>query len=57
VLLGLLVAVWGIGAGWEANRKVTYVIPAGAGTGEASVEFPDEIVLTLGLKDTVVIKN
>ena len=56
-----------ISLGWfvtvvrEEARKVIFVIPPGTGqrieNGQPAVEFPDEIVLTLGLKDTIVIEN
>ena len=46
---------------FQTLRTVTYVIPPGAKqnieTGRSGAEFPDEIVLTVGLKDTIVIAN
>lgn len=41
----------------EAWRTVTFVIPAGAAAGQTVVAFPNEVVLTVGLKDTIVIEN
>lgn len=41
----------------QAFRQVTFVIPPGFGAGKATVQFPDEVVLTVGLKDTIVIEN
>ena len=45
----------------ETARTVTYVIPPGTKqsieTGRPGVEFPDEIVFTVGLKDTIIIEN
>lgn len=60
LVLALLVIV---GAGWllasqrEAARRVVYVIPAGTAAGQGAVDFPAEIILTVGLKDTLVIEN
>jgi hypothetical protein len=42
---------------YETWRTVTYVIPPGVGAGEATVVIPDEIVLRVGVKDTLVIEN
>ena len=46
---------------FQTLRTVTYVIPPGTKqnieTGRPGAEFPDEIVLTVGLKDTIVIEN
>ena len=45
----------------EETRRITFTIPPGTGqlieAGQTTVEFPDEIALTLGLKDTIVIEN
>ncbi len=46
---------------WEQARTVTYVIPPGAGhqmaLGEEPVDFPSELTFTIGVRDTIVIKN
>lgn len=54
VLMGL---GWLAYAQWQEMRQVKYVIPAGVEAGQTSVEFPDEIVLTVGIRDTIVIEN
>jgi hypothetical protein len=58
LLAGLaIVGVWLI-IGLRGNvRTIAFTIPAGYSTGQAAVDFPDEIVLTLGVKDTLVINN
>ena len=42
---------------YEAWRTVTYVIPPGVGAGQATLAIPNEINLTVGIKDTLVIVN
>ncbi len=42
---------------WDAYRTVTYVIPANVGEEDVIVDFPEEIILTLGVKDTLIIHN
>lgn len=46
---------------FQTLRTVTYVIPPvtkqNIETGRPGAEFPDEIILTVGLKDTIVIEN
>jgi hypothetical protein len=42
---------------YESWRAVTYVIPPGVGVGQATVVIPAEIVLTVGIRDTLVIEN
>ncbi len=42
---------------YESWRTVTYTIPRGVEAGETTVVIPDEIVLTVGVKDTLVIEN
>ena len=54
ILLGL---GWLAYAQWQAMREIRYVIPAGVEAGRTTVEFPAEIVLTIGLRDTIVIEN
>jgi len=56
-LLGLGAAGWVAVVQWEQWRTVTFVIPADTAAGQNSVAFPDEIMLTVGLKDTIVIEN
>ncbi len=52
---------WFIVGQWEKTRTVTYVIPPGASqkleAGEEIVDFPNEITLTIGVRDTIVIEN
>ena len=57
LLLGLGVTGWVAMVQREQLRTVTFVIPAGTAVGQTSVAFPDEIVLTVGIKDTIVIEN
>ncbi len=57
LLLGLGAAGWVAVVQWEQWRTVTFVIPADTAAGQNSVAFPDEIMLTVGLKDTIVIEN
>lgn len=49
--------VWFFTTQYETIRRVVYVIPPGVGSGRATLEIPDQIVLTLGVKDTIVIEN
>jgi hypothetical protein len=42
---------------YERMRRVIYVIPPGVGAGLARFEAPQEIILTLGWQDTLVIEN
>lgn len=57
-LLGLLsLLAWFFATQYETARQVVFVIPPGAGAGQATLELPDEFVLTLGVKDTLVIEN
>jgi hypothetical protein len=55
VLLSLL--GWLAARQYETIRRVTYVIPQGVGSGQVTLEVPDQIVLTLGVQDTLVIEN
>jgi hypothetical protein len=60
VLLGLgLVSLlaWFFATRYETARQIVYVIPPGVGAGQVTLKMPDEIVLTLGVKDTIVIEN
>ena len=62
VTISLLVAGgWFMAAKHEETRKLTFVIPPGTSrqleAGQAGVNFLDEIVLTLGVQDTIIIKN
>lgn len=62
ILLPLIVfAGWFILIGWENTRTVTYVIPPGTNArlanGENAFKIPEEVVLTVGVKDTLVIEN
>lgn len=46
----------------EETRKVVFVIPPGTHqqlttNGQNGLNFPDEIILTVGLKDTIIIEN
>lgn len=53
----ILVAGWFLIALREELRTITYTIPPGTGQGLNAVDLPAEIVLTVGLKDTIVIEN
>lgn len=60
--VGLLLAGgWFAAVQREEARKLTFVIPAGTNQkiqqGQAGVNFPDEIILTLGVQDTLIIQN
>lgn len=55
LLLGLL--GWFAAGQYESVRRVVYIIPPGVGSGQVTFDMPDEIVLTLGVKDTIVIEN
>ncbi len=59
LLAGLVVAAlgWFLLARWEAARRVVYIIPPGVASGQATIQIPDEIVLTVGVRDTLVIEN
>lgn len=45
----------------QQTRTLTFVIPSDTGrqiaAGQIAVNFPDEIVLTVGIQDTIVIEN
>jgi hypothetical protein len=58
----LLIALgWFAAAKREDYRKISFVIPAGTSrqleSGNLNVAFPDEVILTLGLQDTIIIEN
>ncbi len=60
IILGLLlvgVLVWFVTGPYETLRRVVYVIPPGVAAGQATLEVPDQIVLTLGIQDILVIEN
>lgn len=60
VVAGLLILAafaWFALSQKEASRRIVYVIPAGTAAGRVSADFPAEITLTLGHKDTLVIDN
>lgn len=56
-LLLMSLLVWFFATQYETMRRVVYVIPPGVGSGQVTLDVPDEIVLTLGIKDTIVIEN
>ena len=56
-LLVLAALAWFAFSQREASRRIVYVIPAGTAAGRVSADFPAEITLTLGHKDTLVIDN
>ena len=56
-LLVLAAFAWFAISQREASRRIVYVIPAGTAAGQVAVDFPVEITLTLGHKDTLVIEN
>lgn len=59
VLLGT--AGWPALNRWEEARTVTYIIPPGTSqrlaAGQEVVDFPNELIFTIGLQDTLVIEN
>jgi hypothetical protein len=60
IILGLLLVGligWFVAQQYDTWRRVTYVIPPGVASGQVALDIPDEIVLTLGVKDTIVIEN
>ena len=62
ILLPLVVIIgWFVMVEWEKTRTVTYVIPPGTNArlanGEDVFDIPEEIILTIGVKDTLVIEN
>jgi hypothetical protein len=60
IILGLLLVgalIWFVTGPYETMRRVVYVIPPGVAAGQATLEVPDQIVLTLGVQDTLVIEN
>ena len=57
VLLLLGVTGWFMTVQREQLRTVTFTIPPGTKAGQVTVEFPDEIILTVGVRDTIVIRN
>lgn len=56
-LLVLAMFAWLAFSQREASRRIVYVIPPGTAAGQVTVDFPSEITLTLGYKDTLVIDN
>lgn len=62
LLLPLVIIIgWFVLIGRENTRTVTYVIPSGTNArlanGEDVLNIPEELVLTVGVKDTLVIEN
>ena len=61
VIIGLLIVGLLVYQQWEQARTVTFVIPPGTNAelaaGRKLVTFPQEVVLTIGLKDTLIIEN
>ena len=61
VLLLFVIFGWMAYGGWQNSRRVTYVIPPGTSrqleAGSPGVDFPDEIVMTVGIQDIIVIEN
>ncbi len=62
ILLPLaIITGWFVLMGWEEMRTVSYVIPPGTNArlanGEDVLDIPEEIKLTVGIKDTLVIEN
>ena len=59
--LFLISATWFVAVIRDKTRTATFIIPPGTSkniqTGQAEIEIPDEINLTLGIKDTIVIEN
>jgi hypothetical protein len=62
ILLPLVIFMgWFVLVGWDKVRTVSYVIPPGTNArlanGEEVLDIPEEIVLTVGIKDTLIIEN
>ena len=62
ILLPLVITVgWFVLFGWDKIRTVSYVIPPGTNArlarGEDVLDIPEEIILTVGVRDTLVIEN
>ena len=57
VLLLLGATGWFMAIQRQQLRTVTFTIPPGTKAGQIAVEFPDEITLTIGVRDTIVIHN
>ena len=62
ILLPLVILLgWFVLVGWDKVRTVSYVIPPGTNArlanGEEVLDIPEEIVLTVGIKDTLIIEN
>jgi hypothetical protein len=57
VLLLVSLLGWFAVTQYETARQVVYVIPPGVGSGRVTLDIPDQIVLTLGIKDILVIEN
>ncbi len=60
IMVGLLLVgtlIWFVAGPYETMRRVVYVIPPGVAAGRATLDVPDQIVLTLGVQDTLVIEN
>jgi hypothetical protein len=59
LILGIL--GWLAMAQWTKARTLTFVIPPGTSqslkTGREIVDFPSELVFTLGVKDTLIVEN
>ncbi len=61
IILLLGTTGWVITEQRDQARTITYVIPAGTSqrllAGEEVVDFPNELIFTIGVQDTIVIKN
>jgi len=61
LLLLLVVLGWFVMIKREETRKFIFIIPPGTRqqieTGQPAVNFPDEIILTVGVQDTIIIEN
>ena len=61
ILLILGTSGWVVTEQHQKARTVTFIIPAGTGqqleAGEEVVQFPNELVFTIGVQDTIVIEN
>lgn len=62
ILLPLVILIgWFVLVGWDKVRTVSYVIPPGTNArlanGEDVLNIPEEIVLTVGIKGTLIIEN
>jgi hypothetical protein len=57
ILAGLIILSGLLLLQYESWRTVRYIIPPGVDAGRVSLDLPNEVILTVGVKDTLVIEN